>query len=107
MALLTEFMQLMEDKKYYEGHEFLEDEWKRLKKVDKKKSSVYKGLINASVSFELYRLKRYESSLKIWAVFEKYMPLLDSLEDDDMALLYRCKSFLIAHNKALRADMLK
>ncbi|MEA3370590.1 MAG: DUF309 domain-containing protein [Campylobacterota bacterium] len=74
--LLDEFLLCLDEKRYYDAHEALEEIWypRRFEKNDE--MNLLKGFINASVSFELVKRNREESSKKVWKNYLKYRPLL-------------------------------
>jgi hypothetical protein len=73
---LDEFILCLNEERFYDAHEALEAVWfpRRFEKNNEVK--LLKGFINASVSFELYKLGRIEQSKKVWANYIKYRQLL-------------------------------
>lgn len=70
----------VEEGRYYDAHEDLEHLWfpRRFEEDDEVK--LWKGFINAAVSFELIKRNRPEASHKAWQNYLKYSPLLKHLE---------------------------
>lgn len=62
--------------RYYDAHNDLEQLWfpRRFDKDDE--VLLWKGLINAAVSFELIKRGRQEAAEKAWETYLKYSPLL-------------------------------
>ncbi|MEA1914973.1 MAG: DUF309 domain-containing protein [Campylobacterota bacterium] len=89
------FMQMVKDEHYAQAHETLEHEWKELKKTDRPHSQILKGLINGATSFEIKRRgKPLESALRIWAVYEKYKPLIVQLNTPHTEKYQECGDLL-------------
>lgn len=73
---LDSFLLCLNQKKYYEAHEALEEVWFPRRFEDNDEIKLLKGFINASVSFELDAKGRKEASQKVWKNYLKYKPLL-------------------------------
>jgi hypothetical protein len=73
---MDEFILCLEEGRYYDAHEALEALWFPVRSTKTKEVMLIKGMINASVSFELYKRGRLDSSHKIWQNYEKYFPNL-------------------------------
>jgi predicted metal-dependent hydrolase len=73
---LEEFKKLVENQHYFEAHEVLEAFWFPRRFENDNEVKLLKGFINAAVSFELHKRKRYEKSKKVWANYLKYRQLL-------------------------------
>jgi len=73
---IQEYRRCIDEKRYYEAHEALEELWfpRRFEVDDELK--LLKGFINAAVSFELTKRRREKPSQKAWATYLKYRPLL-------------------------------
>jgi hypothetical protein len=82
MKELKEFLQLVEDNDFVEGHEVLEDKWREWKKIPslKEESFILKGLINGSTALALKVKKRDKPSTQVWTTFLKYSPLIDEID---------------------------
>jgi predicted metal-dependent hydrolase len=98
MIELEIFLQDIDDRNYFKAHEVLEETWRQMKVMDKKRSYIYKAFINAAVSFELYRRGRAAQSLKIWKIYEKYRPLIEEM-DRESRERYKAVSFKIELHK--------
>jgi hypothetical protein len=74
------YIKSLEEGRYYDAHEDLEALWfpRRFEQDDEVK--LWKGFINAAVSFELIRLERPKPSQTAWKTYLKYVVLLDDLE---------------------------
>lgn len=74
--LLAEFMLCLNEKRFYDAHEALEEVWfpRRFEKDDE--MLLLKGFINASVCFELIQRGREMPSKKAWNTYLKYRQLL-------------------------------
>jgi len=100
-ALLAEFMLCLEEKRYYDAHEALEEIWfpRRFEKDDE--ILLLKGFINASVSFELLKLNRQIPSKKAWNTYLKYRPLLYKINSPHKNTYYFISRYLdtLYHSK--------
>lgn len=76
------FLKSLEEERYYDAHEDLEALWfpRRFEEDDEVK--LWKGFINAAVSFELIKKGRTVPSQTPWKTYTKYVTLLDGLETD-------------------------
>ena len=81
MEALKIFMQVVSDEDFVEGHECLEEQWKEWKNdpLKREESFILKGLINGSTALALQRLGRPLPALQVWATFEKYRPLIRTI----------------------------
>lgn len=72
---------LLEDE-FIESHDFLERLWRVYKNDEKsrKESFILKAFVNATVSFELYKMKRFEHSNNVWNTYKKYENLIETLK---------------------------
>jgi hypothetical protein len=71
------FNQYLINKKYYDAHEILEEVWYPLRFKRDTKYFMLKGLINASVSFELHKRGKIDASNKIFLVYLKYKDMIE------------------------------
>lgn len=78
--LLSEFVECINDMRYYDAHEALEEIWFPRRFEDDAEMKLIKGFINAAVSFELIKRGRVESSKRVWKNYEKYRVLLGSFK---------------------------
>ena len=74
--LLNEFILCIDEKRYYDAHEALEEIWYPRRFEDDDEVKLLKGFINAAVSFELIKRGRENPSKKAWKNYLKYRPLL-------------------------------
>ncbi len=74
--LLNEFILCIDEKRYYDAHEALEEIWFPQRFKDDNEVKLLKGFINASVSFELIKRGREKPSKTAWKNYLKYRPLL-------------------------------
>ncbi|QOY54723.1 DUF309 domain-containing protein [Candidatus Sulfurimonas marisnigri] len=80
--LLEKFIHQLDENKFYDAHESLEEIWfpRRFEGSDEVK--LLKGFINAAVCFELIKKGRKASSEKVWKNYLKYKPLLHTLDSE-------------------------
>lgn len=76
IELLDEFALCLDEKRYYDAHEALEEIWFPRRFEKSNEMYLLKGLINASVSFELRKQNKLPQSKKVWKNYLKYRPLL-------------------------------
>ena len=74
--LLDEFILCIDEKRYYDAHEALEEIWYPRRFEEDSEVQLLKGFINASVSFELIKRSREKPSKTAWRNYLKYRPLL-------------------------------
>jgi len=74
--LIKEYILCLNEKRYYDAHEALEEIWFPRRFEDNDEMRLLKGFINASVSFELLKRGRINPAKKAWANYIKYRPLL-------------------------------
>ena len=77
---LDEFVDLLEQEKFYEAHEAIEIIWFKRRFEDCDEIRLLKGFINASVCFELIKRGRVEQSKRVWKTYLKYKPLLHTID---------------------------
>ncbi len=73
------FVCSLEEGRYYDAHEDFERLWYPRRADDADEVKLWKGFINAAVSFELIKRDRAASSDKAWQTYLKYLPLLENL----------------------------
>ncbi len=72
---LKEYLQLLDEEKYFEAHEVLEEAWHPLRKADHPLKNLVKGLINGAIAFEHIKRDRNEAdkkAKKVMASFDRY-----------------------------------
>ncbi len=91
---ITQYKQLIEEQKFFEAHEVFEALWfeKRLNKTPH--ILLLKGFINAAVSLELYKKKRYSNSKKVWRTYLKYRQYLFYIDTPYKNDLYQLSRFI-------------
>ena len=77
---LDDFVKCLNEERYYDAHEALEEAWFPRRFEDSNEVKLLKGFINASVSFELYKKGKKEQSKKVWMNYLKYRQLLFKVE---------------------------
>ena len=84
MKELKEFLKVVKNNDFIEGHEVLEDVWKKWKKIPslKDESFILKGLINGSTALALKVKRREKPTLQVWSTFLKYSPLIDEIDSE-------------------------
>jgi len=75
-SYLDRYKKLIEQNRYFEAHEILEEWWFSLRFTKTDEVLLVKGLINAAVSFELIKKERFTQGLRVWQNFKKYEPKL-------------------------------
>ena len=73
---LDEFILCLDERRYYDAHEALEEIWFPRRFEDSDEIKLLKGFINASVSFELRKQDKVQQGKKVWKNYLKYRPLL-------------------------------
>ncbi len=72
---LKEYLQLLDEEKYFEAHEVLEEAWHPLRKADHPLKNLLKGLINGAIAFEHIKRDRNDAdkkAKKVMASFDRY-----------------------------------
>ncbi len=93
-ALINEFIERINEGRYYDAHESLEEIWFPRRFEDDPEMKLIKGFINAAVSFELIKKGRNHSSEKVWKNYEKYKVLLNTFESPYMGRYEELSEFL-------------
>lgn len=73
------FVCSLEEERYYDAHEDLEHLWFPRRFEDDHEVKLWKGFINAAVSFELIKRGRPKPSQKAWENYLKYRSLLEDI----------------------------
>ena len=76
IELLDEYVTCLDEKRFYDAHEALEEIWFPRRFEEDNEVYLLKGLINASVSLELRKKGKIPQSKKVWKNYLKYRPLL-------------------------------
>ncbi|MGB6018073.1 MAG: DUF309 domain-containing protein [Sulfurimonadaceae bacterium] len=77
---LDRFVQCLDEERFYDAHEALEEVWFPRRFEDDQEMKLLKGFINAAVSFELTKRGRPNPATKAWGNYEKYRPLLEAFK---------------------------
>lgn len=85
--------------RYYDAHEDLEPLWYPHRFEDNDEVRLWKGFINAAVSFELIKRGRPNPSERAWQTYLKYSPLLENLVTPRKELYVKMIQ-IIEHTKA-------
>ncbi len=83
--LLNNFIQELNEEKFYDAHESLEKIWFPRRFEDDDEVKLLKGFINAAVSFELMKKGRAEASDKIWKNYLKYKPIMHKIDSQHLS----------------------
>jgi len=97
MLAIESFLEVVENDQFVEGHEVLEVEWHRLKKLPESmdESKILKGLINASTALALACKGKREGALQVWKTYEKYAPLIESTPSLDTPRYKEAQALLL------------
>ena len=74
---LQTFIQNLQDEAFADAHETMEQQWKLYKKENHPLTKLLKGYINGATAFELLRRGKSEGAVRLWGVYEKYLPALE------------------------------
>lgn len=74
------FEKSLEEERYYDAHEDLEALWFPRRFEEDDEVRLWKGFINAAVSFELIKRGRPKPSEKAWGNYLKYRVLLEQIQ---------------------------
>ena len=66
------FKKLIEQQKFYEAHEILEEVWFPIRKTKNDCALVLKGFINGAVSLELHKRTKIQQSKNVYQTYAKY-----------------------------------
>jgi hypothetical protein len=72
------FIRSLEEERFYDAHEDLEAIWFPRRFESSDEVLLWKGFINAAVSFELIKRGRQKPSETAWQTYRKYSPLLEN-----------------------------
>jgi len=96
--LLNEYKLCIDEKRYYDAHEAIEELWFPRRFEECNELKLLKGFINAAVSLELTKRQREKPSQKAWATYIKYRQLLYKI---DSPFLNEYQS-LVRHLEAIK-----
>jgi len=69
---LNTYLQLLNQEKFFDAHEALEEAWHPLRKADHPLKNLTKGLINGAICFEHIKRNRRDSKRKALTVLNSY-----------------------------------
>jgi len=97
MLAIEQFLLVVENDEFVEGHEVLEEDWNRFKKLPEyeNEAKILKGLINASTALALVRKGKKEGAQRVWQTYEKYAPLIDSTPSAHTAKYKEAQALLL------------
>ncbi len=103
MRELKEFLQIVQNNDFVEGHEVLENKWKEWKKkpAQRDESFILKGLINGSTALALKVRKKDLPAIKVWNTLLKYSPLIDKIDSQYTPLYKEARKLLHVKYKEL------
>ncbi len=103
MRELKEFLQIVQNNDFVEGHEVLENKWKEWKKnpAQRDESFILKGLINGSTALALKVRKKDLPSIRVWNTLLKYSPLIDKIDSKYTPLYKEARGLLHVKYKEL------
>ncbi len=106
MKELKEFLHVVSKNDFIEGHEVLEEQWRKWKKTPtmKEESYILKGLINGSTALALKVKQKNAPSLKVWATFLKYSPLIDSIDSKFSTSYKEARALLLEKSIEYKID---
>ena len=76
------FIDLINQERFFDAHEVLEELWFPKRKEPDTKTQVLKGFINASVALELHKRGRIQNAYRVWKNYEKYRPLISECDEE-------------------------
>jgi len=91
---IAEFKACLEEERFYDAHEALEESWFPRRFEDSNEVRLLKGFINASVSFELLKRGRQKQSQKVWLNYLKYRQLLFKVDSPYLNDYYLLSLFI-------------
>ncbi len=96
MKELKEFLEVVANDDFVEGHEVLEGAWKSWKNTpaQRDESFILKGLINGSTALALKVRNKDKPALQVWSTFLKYSPLIDEISSKHTNLYKEAQELL-------------
>ena len=83
------YKKLLDEQKFFQAHEALELIWFEKRFDDNNEIKLLKGLINAAVSFELTKQKKYQAAKTPWRTYLKYRTLLFKIDSKYLNSYYQ------------------
>jgi hypothetical protein len=84
------FITLLEQERYFDAHEALEEKWFPIRFDDHPEKNMIRGLINAAVSFELIKRGRPKPANKVFKTYQKYLPLIATCQSSNLFYYNQC-----------------
>jgi len=78
------YKKCLNEQRFYDAHEALEEAWFPRRFEESHEVKFLKGLINASVSFELHKRGKIKQSKKVWINYLKYRQLLFKIDSQHL-----------------------
>jgi hypothetical protein len=78
---LEKIILLLNKNEFVESHDIFEELWREYKNNESSRieSFILKAFVNASVSFELYKMNKFEHSQNLWNTYIKYEYLIEEI----------------------------
>jgi predicted metal-dependent hydrolase len=70
------FIDDIENDRFVEAHEIMEEYWREIRKSDHPLKNLCKGFINGATAFELVKRDKMKGAFQLWATYEKYLPIM-------------------------------
>ncbi|MBN2870076.1 MAG: DUF309 domain-containing protein [Campylobacterales bacterium] len=96
------FVRSLNEGRYYDAHEDVEAMWYPRRFDDDDEVRLWKGFINAAVSFELIKRGRPGPSLRAWGNYCKYRPLIGGVVTEHKELYVRIADIIEQLDSRLR-----
>jgi len=93
-AKIDNFVKCLEEERFYDAHEALEEAWFPRRFEENHEVKLLKGFINASVSFELHKKGKTKQSKKVWMNYLKYRQLLFKVESSHLNDYYSITRYI-------------
>ena len=83
---LIQLMVNLENRKFYEAHEDLEQYWHTIRKTDEPLRNLIKGFINGATAFELVRRGKPDAGHRVWKAHVKWRGrlMVEGIENYDL-----------------------
>ena len=75
---LDRFIDALNEDRFKDAHEIMEHTWKKYKSQNHPLTKLLKGFINGATAFELIKRGNKDGAIRLWQVYEKYLPLMSS-----------------------------
>ncbi len=98
------FAHSLAEERYYDAHEDLESLWFPRRFEDDNEVKLWKGFINAAVSFELIKRGRREASERAWQNYLKYCELLGKFETEHYEMYVKIIKIIEKLDSRLRGN---